>query len=263
MFVSCPSTEQRGRLQFALHCLKWRGMLSSVRGFKRSISVCGVVCAVVGLLLSGCSDGKVDVPSNTVKEYVPPSSEVAAETVAIAPSTVAATSTISPTTVVVISTTAAPTEISAAAFVPPSTTIPDDPNFQEAIRNRVAVEAEYIRQERAGTADAAGFAGLADPQTWLPLAVEELARLRDLGIVTRPQTISGISVYSAKYQQDDQIVLELCIYDDDSETATQLTVDPADDSVVSGLNLYRFVSVMKRKGGKWLYQGSIDLQQSC
>jgi hypothetical protein len=147
------------------------------------------------------------------------------------------------------------TSTTVPVFIPPSTTLPDDPDLREAIRVRVAVEAEYRRQLRAGTADAAGFEGLADPNTWLPQAIRALEESRDAGAVVQEGSVSGVTVASATRTNPTQILLDTCVFDDDVETTGTETS--------GGLDLGHRTSVMVRKGGSWLYQGSVVLDSPC
>ncbi len=91
------------------------------------------------------------------------------------------------------------TRPTAPVFVPPSTTLPDDPDLREAIRVRIAVEAEYRRQARAGIADAAAFEGLADPDTWLKLAIADLESASPSnGETAVSGTVNGLAILSRR-----------------------------------------------------------------
>lgn len=208
-----------------------------------------LLCALSAGLLGACSAPTAPEAGNVI-ETAPASTRSA--TVAAVDTTIAeivASSSVSPSTV--------------PMFVPPSTTLPDDPDLREAIRVRIAVEAEYRRQARAGIADPAGFVGLADPDTWLVHALADLkTRVRDQ-VATEKQSVSGVVVYSATRPKPGQILLDVCVFDDDIERSTQATAEETDDVVTGGLDIGRRTSVMVLKGGSWLYQGSVVSDLSC
>ena len=193
--------------------------------------------------------------------------EAGNQLITAAPETVETTavvvaSTLPPSTTVdttIPASTSPPTSV----FTPPSTTLPDDPDLREAIRVRVAVEAEYRRQARLGIADPAGFEGLADPATWLVPALADLEDRMATKVTTEARSLSGVVVYSTSRPKPDQILLDVCVFDDDFERQTQGTETEDDDLVSSGLDAARRTSVMVRKGGSWLFQGSVVSELDC
>jgi hypothetical protein len=225
-----------------------------------------LLTSLVGLVsLVGCSSPAQQEGATAVATFVDTTVESPVDST-LASTTIGTTAPATDVVTLPETTASSPTTSSStvpAAFVPPSTTLPDDPDLREAIRVRVAVEAEYRRQAREGLADPAGFDGLADPQTWLPFALKDLESRQRERIVTSAVSISGAVVSAARYQSSDEIVLETCVFDDDLEVATKGTTDSSDDTVTDGLDVEKYSSLMKRKNGKWLYQGSVTLSSSC
>jgi hypothetical protein len=261
-------------IHYFLRCwiVKYFGMLKSM-SFGRTANT-AICVSLVAILLTGCSRPKEPEAGNYVPTYVPPKT-LAATSAPAAAETIQPASTIgnisSTTTSVSVTsngsaeqTTVAPESATTTiAFVPPVTTWPTDPNFQAAIRQRIAVDEEFTRQEYAGLADRSRFDGLGDPRTWIPGAMQELNRLRLEKVIVKPNTMNGIAVYSASYQKPDEILLDLCSFYDDFEISGSSTQDTADDVVIGTAHIERQISIMKLTEGKWLYQGSVVKSQHC
>ncbi len=146
----------------------------------------GMACAA---LVAGCSAPSAPEAGNrletapAVTTAVPATTTPPVETAA--PTTLAATATVVP------------------AFIPPSTTLPDDPDLREAIRVRIAVEAEYRRQDRARnrrphTASKASR----DPDTWLPTSRDRLELTSSLAEGVEAGSIDGLVVLAARFQSE-------------------------------------------------------------
>jgi hypothetical protein len=243
----------------------------------RSVPVVLAAC----LFAAGCSRPKDPVAGNYVPTYVsttivePVAST--ADTSAVDPVIGASTlpvsiSSVSTSSVVAVvpesvAASTAPTdavESSVPVFVPPSSMVSDDPNIQEAIRVRIAVNREYKRQSLAGVAEPEGFAGLADKQKWIPVAMKQLRQENSSGVVTRAGTVDGIVVTEALYQSPNEILLTVCEFNDDVLVATLNTPVTIDDEVLDdSFGVQSMTSLMSKQEGKWIYEGSAVQQLSC